>query len=409
MTTVHTLRLSPTDQIPGPQVLKQTLSSEDSKTNAVFTNTKTNADFVLTSFRTAVYSFIDLVGGARQAAAAVEAVGILSHAPAVSSIAGGIVPIGLLVTGPLSAATAAGWTIPDAYDALKKAQKSLKEAGNNPTLINDAEQVLELSKLGLANHSLYFMMGAMQTGSGIVAMCSSEGVAHLFHYTPVLTGGAANIATLVTGVGLGVIYTVRGTVMLTRAVKSYQQIHDFHLQFKECFTEKKPEDRVAAAMDFMKKTAELGSTYFNRRVDTACLEKKDAKGNVIGRYTETGVQDKEGQITAYKTKEERLDYLKEVDKGIYTKELEQKMAMAIATAMIIGGILAIVLLSIFTCGTAPIVIGLVSAIFFMSMEYAFLTYDSSRLFEWLRDRLYSTPEWLNVVPVQVPNPPETVN
>jgi hypothetical protein len=144
-------------------------------------------------------------------------------------------------------------------------------------------------------------------------------------------------------------------------------------------------------------------------VDTACLEKKDPEGNVVGHYTETGIQDKEGTIIKYKTDDERLDYLKGTDKGIYTKELEQKMAMAIATAMIIGGVLAIVLLSIFTCGTAPIVIGLVSAIFFMSMEYAFLTYDSSRLFEWLRDRLYSTPEWLNVAPVQVPNQPETVN
>jgi hypothetical protein len=236
-----------------------------------------------------------------------------------------------------------------------------------------------MAKLGVANHSLYLSMGAGQTASGAVAMCSAT-AAHFFHYSPVLTGSVASTAVLVTGVFLGTIYAARGAVMLTRAVKSYRQVNEFEKEFKKCST-------FDDVIELMKWNERIDG-YLDRRINSSCLQKTDENGN-IQHFTPAGL--KTGNKTKEYTAAEKNEHLERIDKGIYTEKLKSKISMAIAIAMIIGGILAVTL-AVLSGGTTLVVVALASAIFFMSMEYIFITYDSSKAFEWLRDKLYDKPD-----------------
>lgn len=346
-----------------------------------------NGDFNHGVIRTPTYMLIDFVGGGRQLSALVQTISQLSHASlGLSAAAGAAIPIGLFITGFGSAATALFWTIPDAIDNLNSASKELFSANNLP-VETDAKLAVEIARLGLANHSLYFSMGIAQIAAGAVEMCSAP-IAHVFHYTPVLTGTAGTVATVVTGVALGAIYTARGAVMMTRAIKSYQIVGEFHARFKSSF--ENSDNRVVNALVFMKEEESKGATYLNRRINPSCLRGEDPSGKEIA-YTANGIQTTNG-IQKYTPAQEK-EYLMRVDKGIYTEKLKLKISMTIAAAMIIGGILAIVLTAV-TGGIAPLIIGLVSAIFFMSMEYIFMTYDSTGIFDTLRDYLYDAPDWL---------------
>ncbi len=355
---------------------------------------KGNSDFVLTPPREFVYGSVDVAGIPRQLGVMTE---LLATAPQVSSIASTVIPIALCFTGPACMATAAVWTIPDACDALVEAQQDYQKAcqgQENSDLNREAKKAVEIAKLGLANHLLYFEMGAAQTASGIVTLLS-PGAAHVFHYAPVLTGSAATAATMATSIALGAVYVVRGTVMLTRAVKNYREVRDFHNQFekelggsptgsKTIFDTK----NIDQAIDFMKGVQKIGDSYISRRVNESCLR----DDTFI--YTLKGKKEiATGKITTYDDTSKK-EYLNRVHKGIYTEELKHKIAITIAVAMIVGGALAIIL-SAMTGGILVIVIGLVSALFFLSMESIYLTYDSSYLFNWLRDRLYIKPEWID--------------
>ena len=82
-----------------------------------------------------------------------------------------------------------------------------------------------------------------------------------------------------------------------------------------------------------------------------------------------------------------------VDKGIYSQKLKQKIAIIVAISMIIGGILMIAG-CVLTGGLLPLIIVLAGATFFLLMESAFLPYDNSTIFEWLRDSFYKESSWL---------------
>lgn len=347
-----------------------------------------NADIILTLFRTITYAFVDLTGGARQISAALQAITVLAHgSSSLSGIAGAGTPIGLLITGPLCMATAVRWTIPDAYTALKQANEELNSAREimeepqKSAAVQEGKKAVQTAKLGLANQGFYLGMGAGQTASGVVAMCSVP-AAQLFHYTPVLTGAAAGTAAMVTGIGLGVIYTVRGALILIRAIKSYCQVHDFHQVLKS-------QNDIDQAVQFLQEEEKRGEAYLKRRINASCL--MDQEGH---QYTASGIQNKDGEIQPYASLGQKIEYLKRVDKGIYTEELKHKISIVIALAMIIGGILAIALSIMLTGGIAAVIIGLASATFFICMEYVYLTYDSSKAMEWLNAILYSEPKWL---------------
>jgi len=388
-------------------------ASEDSIINVVLPALpqleKENSDYKLTAGRTVVYCTIDAVGGLRQTSTAAQGASSLAshfqHVPSLglqhpgqhlvallptlsraSTVANAAIPIGLLITGPLCAATGAAWTIPDSYAGLKTANEQLRTAKKNSGEEEEGKRVVEIARLGLANQSLYAGMGVAQTATGVLMMLSPN-AAHVFHYAPILTGHAASVASLAAGVALGAIYTVRGGLMFARAAKSYHDVAAFQEELKKWPT---VDSVIARMQDAADGKLDHDSDYIKRRVDVSCLV--DEKGN---RYTAQGIL-KPGAEKAtpygHNTAEKR-EYLARVDKGIYTEKFKQKVGMTIAAAMFIGGVLAIAL-SVMTGGLPAIIIATSSAVFFMGMEYMFLTYDSSRLFEWMRDRMYKGPEWL---------------
>lgn len=379
-------------KIGPPSPISQSLPSQKDAVQSIGLRSiqNGNGDFNHDAIRTPIYMAIDFIGGGRQLAASIQAASLLFHSSTgLSAAAGAAIPIGLLTTGVGSAATALLWTIPDALDNLGSANKELFCTPiANIEEVEEAKKAVEIARLGLANHSLYFSMGAAQIASGAVAMCTAP-IAHVFHYTPVLMGTSATIATTVTGVALGAIYTARGAVMMARAVKSYLIVDEFHNAFKR--SSQSEGDKVAQALTFMQDEEAKGATYLDRRVNPTCLRGKNVKGEEIA-YTAKGIIAKDGTLKPY-TSAEKQEYLVRVDKGIYTEKLKLKVSMTIAAAMIIGGVLAIVLTAV-TGGIAPLIIGLVSAIFFMSMEYIFMAYDSTGIFDILRDSLYEAPDWL---------------
>lgn len=362
------------------------LPQEENRVPVVAQETlKNNGDFILTPERTVLYVSIDAVGFPRQACTAAAAAASLAHASAASAAsasAGAAVPLGLLITGPLCIFAALVWTLPDACTALEKVNDELRNAqfsasaelkigtvsAKTKEAIIEAQKAARVGKLGIANNVMFLNMGIAQTNLGVVTMLADP-VAKTFHYSAALTGAAGNTAILASGIALGAIYALRGGFMLARAVNSYNVANEFHQNYKSKLT-----DGVDAAMEFMKEEEARGPVYMDRRVDSSCLINE--QGNKL---TATSINPGE-----------KIDYLQRVDKGIYTEVLKHKMSIIIAVAMILGGILAIAS-AVLTAGIVPIIIGLVSAVFFMSMEYLFLTYDSSAIFERLRDRLYVMP------------------
>lgn len=339
---------------------------------------KGNADFDLTATKTAVYLTVDIVGGSRQVCAATEAGATLAGSALAAAGAATAVALGLLFTGVLSAGTAVAWSLPKAYQDLKEAKVELANVTEKPA-IEEAQQAVQSAKLGVANHCLYFTMGLAQITVGIIAMLC-EGAAHLLHYAAVLKGAAAAIATAIAGIILGAVYAIRGAVMGIRAYMNYSRAKAFHEEFAKSFNNDNPIKNAALFM----MTAEIkrGENYLSRRMDLSVLDGIEAK---TANYTEQAQQ---------------LEYLKQVDKGIYTEELDQKVAMGIAAAMFIGGVLAIVL-SVLSGGIAIPIIAAVSAAFFIGMEYTFVVYDSSDAFENFRDRSYVKPEYIRVLEQQL--------
>lgn len=342
-----------------------------------------NGDFVLTPARSRFYCAVDGVGGVRQVAATTQASAMLAthSTSAVSRIAGAVIPFGLLITGPLVMGSVVKWTLPDAYKALKDAKQELIEAGDDAEKVKEAEHAVSIAKLGVANHYLCFGMGATQTAAGAAMMMTPE-VAHTLHYAPVLTGAAANTALAVTNVALGLAYTVRGAVMLYRTGKAYKPVKKISKQFNKAL-----ESNPKQALELLKKEEGKGATYFERRVDPNSLEVKDENGNVTGKYTADGLVCLNGKVIDNSVKA-KSEYLRRVDKGIHVQLAKHRVALIIGAAMVIGGITAIALTFI-TGGLAPLVIGLVSAIFFICMEYLFFVYDSTALFDKLCDRTYT--------------------
>lgn len=323
---------------------------------------KSNGDFVLTPQREFVYCGIDFVGGARQISAAMQAGSILAHGSTpLAAVAGAIVPFGLLITGPMGMFASAKWIIPDGHNDLKAANQELLDAGADSEKISEAKHAITMARLGLANLYSLFAMSAVQTAAGIGIVLSSE-TAKVLHYAPLLTGSAATITNGVLGGLLGGVYVVRGAVMLGRTIKGYGHVRKFKKGYKDSL------QSLDKAVGFAKEQMQKGDAYIGRRIDLSCLNKGDLDSTL-------------------NNQSDKIDFLKRVDKALYTQILKHRVGIIVASAMILGGITAIAL-TILTGGIAPIIIGLASAIFFMSMEYIFLTYDSSKVFEKLRDYLY---------------------
>ena len=176
--------------------------------------------------------------------------------------------------------------------------------------------------------------------------------------------------------------------MLKRSLKNYHTVLDFRKKFNKSTD-------VQSACALMHQ-AELAGSYLDRRVSLDCLQ--DSEKGI--EYTATGKKDANGIITPYQNDKERLEYLKRVDKGIYTEELKHKMTSFIGFAMIVGGLLGIgtlIAFSVGSFGVVPVVLGLIAATLFASGEFIFVPYDNATLFEKLRNRRYQQAEWLKTL------------
>ncbi|MES2272714.1 MAG: hypothetical protein V4487_00780 [Chlamydiota bacterium] len=361
---------------------------------SAFSEAEQNADFDVSGNRAGVYLATDAAGGARQIVALVGGVASLCGTAKVIAWAGLFFPAIMLFTGPACAAAAIKWTIPDAKEALKIAEAQLKKAETTPSNLvnlNEAQNAVANAKLGLTNHRLFLAMGLAQTALGIGLL--GGGIAAVSNCLPALGAAGSSALVVAASVLLGVVYTVRGSVMGYRAYKNYNMVNSFHKEFEE--NGKKSVDR---AVTFMQTQEALGETYLNLRVDKSCLLIKNAQKIVTGRYTAQGIQDAvTGQLSPY-NREEKLEYLRRVEKGIYSEKLKHTVSKIIALAMLIGGILAIVAACIASGGTALIVVGIVSAVFFIAMEVIFFTYDSSRIFTRYRDWSYEPLRFTECLP-----------
>ena len=322
-------------------------------------------DIANSTKETLVYMGIDVLGGSRQTLAATEAVSRLAQntISRVAAITGAAVPLVFPLTGLLSLATAR-WAIRDASTQLAQAKTDLETAPEGSVKKSSAKHAITTARLGIANQTLYGAMGAGQIAVGGVELASPT-VAHTLHYAPTLQGAAASTAGLATGVALGAIYILRGIFMLAKGLMNKKVICDFEATWK---TQTSKED----------------------------LLKKFEEGHL-------------GKLVTVDSTLADSEKIKAIDKGIFTAKLYQNISIIIAGSMILGGVLAIAL-AIMAChmgvgAPAYLGIGLSSATFFIAMEFIFLMYDSSALFEKFRDSRYKLSEHID----KIINPPVADN
>ncbi len=316
---------------------------------------------------------IDTIGGVRQVAAAAFSILSLFGQVASACFFAAAVPVGLLLTGPLTAALAVKYAIPDSLEQFTEAKERVEEVEYNLKRpleaqerrevtfeLGEAKRVLKIAKLGMVNQSLLLTMGLGQAATGVVAMLAAPPV--LFNITPVLTGAAAHVAVIATSVALSAIYFLRGTVMVYRSKQNLDVINELAMGLRA-------KGNIREAMAYMKGIEALGPDYLKRRLDVSCLGEMTANG--------------------CKTPGEEKEYLRRVDKAIYSQALKHKVAMCIGFAMIIGAVLGIIAANLATGGIPLLLVSLGSALFFLAVEVPFLVYDSPKFFAKYRDFFYA--------------------
>jgi len=379
-----------------------------------------NGENTLSGGGVAVGCLIDAVGGVRQVGFATAASASLvstAVAPAIAAIATAAASVGLLASGALSMGFTATATIPDACRSVSKAHQEFLKAKHN-TLSEDAQtpqgspetpedprvksakQLLTIRKIGVVNQCTLFAMGAIQSACGVVYMLSSQ-AASVFHYSTILSGSSAVLASAVTNVALGAIYLFRGSMMIHRSRLALSLVGGFRRELQNI-------ESTDGKIKFLKTAESYGETYMDARVDSSCLKKVLSRPadnelmNDLGFSKDTDIvsvtmtangyklEGKEN-LKAYETEAQKQEYLNAIQKGIFTEQLKHKLYASVGITMIIGGILTLALTAL-THGIAPIAISLGSAIFFMLAENIFFSYDTPQIFNWLRDRLHQSPK-----------------
>jgi|GEM_PF-2593592 len=310
---------------------------------------------------------IDGIGTKRNICTAIGSGAEIANTSAkmVSVIAGGIVPIFQIIGGLIYVASAAAHTIPNAHAEYNGARLEYSAAAlsHNPRKMQLAAEGIAVARMGLTNQYLYGTVGSSMTSCGVLTLMSPTG-AGLFGFTPVVAAGAAASA----GAALGGVYAVRGAVVIGRSLYNLKYLNQFEKELKENLklngsTKHSLESSIDNTIQMIKKIG-LETHALKRRIgDTAQL------GSNAGL-------------------DEKIRYLEAVDKGLHEKKLQQKLNLIIGIAMFLGGLAAITAI-ILSGGLAIPIIALVSAVFFTAMEGIFLAYDSSRLFEKLRKKLYT--------------------
>lgn len=358
------------------------------------------------------------------------------------------VPFGSPFLGALSSGGEAFCGLGNTYAAITETLpgnwKKLVKAYNADELLNDVEKTEHLSHRELSrakeeissefkiataqfiNQFFYLWLGISQLMHGTLTFIWGlyETVQNFFqlihstavcawHLLPGLTSPLLHLISKVSGVAAGVFYLIRGICIISRSSKSKVIVDDFQKKFERAGQMgETPQQKVANLMLFMRNQEDfadqlekvqdkgsvenLGLDYLKRRFSTEFLTQIE-EGTI---YTAYGKLDENDTLTSYDSNtqvynlKDRVEYLKAIDKGIYTEQLKHKLGKVIGIAMIIGAVLTIIAACVFTGGLAPLIVGLVACIIFALMEYVFYVYDNSEAFEKYRDSHYKVSTWL---------------
>ncbi len=326
-----------------------------------------------TTLQETVIATIDTVNGVRNT---MSIVGTSAAFPSLTAMSKATLVIGgttsaasfmFLLTGVMAIIVCIASLIPLGFEELKNSSEELKAAIESKIQerINDAAEALQEAKLCLANFIGALFMGISQIFEGAVGICTTPLLTKAFHIHAFSSASLKAGFVAGSGCALGGIYVFRGSIQAYRAVKNLNRVNQFYEQFKNKLD---PDNaNLDDPMEFLNAKREIGDAYWGRRVDTSCLKEKAA--------------------TLSSTNEEKIKHLQEVDKGIYSLQLKNRISLFIATAMIVGGIISIVL-SFVTAGIVPLIFTLICFIAFTSMEFIFLSSDVTSLYQWLLDRMY---------------------
>ena len=241
-------------------------------------------------------------------------------------------------------------------------------------LARNAQEGLTVARLTTANASLYLTMGFGLLASGIIDMMSAP-TAHVLGYAAAATVTAVNAAMA----ALGLVYLIRGPIVVWRALYNLSYLNAFDREFRGYL------DGIANAKNREEKEKAINDTIAfvenMRQEDPAALERKIGSLDNLPAFSES------------LTPGEKVKYLEVVEQGIHKKKLQQKLNIMIGVAMTIGGMVNIVA-AFFSGGLSVVFLSLASAIFFSLMEGIYACYDSSSTFEKLRAYCYTESETL---------------
>jgi hypothetical protein len=271
-----------------------------------------------------------------------------------------------LTIGMLTIAISIATVIPSGYQGLKNSAKELTEAWASGVKerIDDAIDAYRDAKLCFANFIGILLMGVGQIAAGATGICTTPILTkclHIAHFS-----SASVQATLTTAINgaLGIIFICRGTIQCYRAFENFKRINRFDNAFKQNFSFKSLDQPIA----FLNKERKIGNVYWSRRVDTSYV--------------------KVDELSENPTRAEKIEYLKQIDKAIFSTKLKNRISTFMGVGMIIAGIISVIL-SFTPCGwLAMLIFSLICSVTFVSMEYAFLPSDINAIYEWLLNRRY---------------------
>jgi len=332
-----------------------------------------NSDGALTKRIVFLGTVIDICGIFRQINAMVHAGASLAGTVATIAVSGTCASIALLITGILSLMLALTDAIPEAHTLLSDAQEDLEKAQEQPDSalkpgqVHEAQKALTIRKLGMANQYLFLTMALGQIATAItsipVTTLEALGVSKAVQATSAAASVVANCV-------LSAIYFLRGIVAIRRANKNLDLIKEFEQGFHEAKAL-----GVESAIDFIKGCEhKFGPDYLARRLDTdaSCLGDKKAS--------------KCGSL------EEKMEFLKLVEKALFSQKLKHEIARGIGYAMVIGAILAIIAMQLAATPAALHIVEGASAAFFLAVEIPFLINDNPTIFVKWRDWRYAQAE-----------------
>lgn len=268
-----------------------------------------NGDMVTEGIKGKIYTGIDAAGTVRNATVIGQSsIAIAGAAKCASIIFLPIVAVLLIGSGMMCAVTACKWAIPDACKTLADAM-----------LYQSSQTEFNLAVLGLVNMVLYLSMGLAQMACGITDLL-------------VTFGHVSGLASVVSGIGLALIYILRGLFMGARALQNYWITREMHREFQKT------------------------------------VQRRD--------HSLEGIN------------------LLEAHKKIEAEQWKHFIAVIISAAMVLGGIASTLAFTVFTAGLGPLIVAICSAAFFCLMELVFIPYDSDCARKTFTDAMYSVPNWM---------------